>query len=413
METNKESLNRISKLPVRPEIGVIALVADDWSDRWMSRHQILTRLATYFEVVWVNPSPNWREILHEPTTREQTGSRLHDGFHIYEPEFWLPRLYRPRFLADFTFRKRIERAKRLLCRKGCQKIILYLWHPEFEQGLNAIDFDSSCYHIVDEYSFSDVDLPNSPQERKILERVDQVIVHTPALLEKKGPLSRRISLIPNGVAYSTFASAVPEPSALVKIPHPRIGYAGFLKKTLDWKLLGELSRRHLDWSFVFAGAKTHHPEVVEAVLRLSNRPNVYFLGGMSSLEIAKYPQHFDVCLMPYQINDYTNYVYPLKLHEYLASGRPVVASRIRLVSQFDRVIPICAAVEEWSSAISKALQPQANSPESRKARQAIARQYDWDGIVDRIAQILWQNLDIHGELLEQPTDVADLEMLRC
>ena len=44
-----------------PGVGVIALVADEWKSVWMPRHQILSRLAGSFDVVWVNPAGNWRE----------------------------------------------------------------------------------------------------------------------------------------------------------------------------------------------------------------------------------------------------------------------------------------------------------------------------------------------------------------
>ena len=64
---------------------------------------------------------------------------------------------------------------------------------------------------------------------------------------------------------------------------------------------------------------------------------MHFLGGKPSKSLGAYPQHFDVCLMPYVIDDYTRYVYPLKMHEYLAGGRPVVSSPIRSVEDFKHV----------------------------------------------------------------------------
>jgi glycosyltransferase involved in cell wall biosynthesis len=316
------------------------------------------------------------------------------NFHIHQAEPWLPKFYRPASLAHFTFKRRLLRARDMLLRRGCQKVILYVWRPEFIASLDCIPFDLSCYHMVDEYSFSAEEVPTSEQESTLLKRADHVFVHTQALLEKKGRLSHSVNLIPNGVAYLDFASEAPEPLNLAPIPHPRIGYAGFLKKTLDWDLLAALARRHPGYSFVFVGDRTSHDEVDVGVKSLSSYPNVYFLGCVTTRELAHYPQHFDVALMPYILNDYTKYIYPLKLHEYLASGRPVVASPIGILKEFEDVVRLCSTLDDWSLAISQALQYEATSFAARNARQAVARQHDWNVLVGRIAQVFCQKLGL-------------------
>lgn len=70
------------------------------------------------------------------------------------------------------------------------------------------------------------------------------------------------------------------------------------------------------------------------VHEFSRRPNVHFLPLKSQVELAAYPQHFDVCVMPYTLDRYSRSTYPLKLHEYFASGRPVVSTPIEAV-RFD------------------------------------------------------------------------------
>jgi glycosyltransferase involved in cell wall biosynthesis len=384
----------MSKSPLFPQVGVIALVSDQWGDKWMSRHQILTRLATYFHVLWVNPSSDWHEFPNQAALPAVEVSLLPENFRVYQAERWLPRFYKPAWLANLTFRTRLRHARQMLLQRGCQKIILYLWRPEFAGSLDWVPFNLSCYHIVDEYSFSEEELPVSEQEGSLIRRVDHVFVHTQALLEKKGRLSRSVNLIPNGVAYRDFATAVPEPANLAPIPRPRIGYAGFLKKTLDWELLSALAQRHPDYSFVFVGDLVNHDTAERGVSALSRFPNVYFLGCVTTLELAHYPQHFDVAIMPYVLNDYTKYIYPLKLHEYLASGSPVVASPIRLLQEFERIIRLCNTVDDWSLGISQALQHEANSFAARSARQTVARKYDWNVLTNRVAQVFCRKLDL-------------------
>jgi len=384
--------------PLVPDVGVLALVPDRWSDLWQQRHQVLTRLARYFHVTWMNPAREWRAVLTGPVARRtrQAPGRPAGAFTVYEPEFWLPKVYRPQALADLTDRRRLERARRLLVRRGCRRIVLYLWRPEFASALDVVPADLSCYHVDDEYSFSTVEIPTPDAEARLLASVDQVFIHSRALLEKKGAINRHTAWVPNGVDYRAYARPVAEPGDLRAIARPRIGYTGHVKRQLDWALLRELAARHPAWSFVFVGAWNAHPDMLREIEQLSSRPNVHFLGRKSVHELAAYPQHFDVCLMPYRADDYTKYIYPLKLHEYLASGRPAVGTRIRSLEDFAHVLSLAATPDEWSAAIAGALEPAANTVERQAARRAVAKRHDWEVLVRRIAETIAQRLG--GEL---------------
>src|SRR6202040_3412210 len=127
-----------------------------------------------------------------------------------------------------------------------------------------------------------------------------------------------------------------------------------------------------EWSFVLVGPSSPHPEIDAALSELKVRPNVHFLGGKPSTEMMVYPQHFDVCIMPYGNNDYTKYIYPLKLHEYLAGGKPLVGTPIATLAPLRDVVLLPKTAEEWSSAIQKALSAAENTPGSRAARQDFA-----------------------------------------
>jgi glycosyltransferase involved in cell wall biosynthesis len=121
-------------------------------------------------------------------------------------------------------------------------------------------------------------------------------------------------------------------------------------------------------------------------------PNVHMLGAKSVRDLAAYPQHFDVCIMPYQINGYTNNIYPLKLNEYLASGRPVVGSPIRSLIDLRGLIGLATSADEWSSALTAALSPESGSPEAAAARRAVAQHFDWSELVYTIARTICERL---------------------
>jgi glycosyltransferase involved in cell wall biosynthesis len=382
-------------LPPLADIGVIGLVPDVWGGPWQPRHQVLTRLSRYFNVVWCNPSWYWRKLWrrHRPRRRRvDYGSALVPGLTIYQPERWLPAIGRPATLARITMRERLLRARRLLHSQGCRTTILYIWRPWYGLALDVMTCNLSCYHIDDEYTFSTVEQPVEEREARLISRVDQVFIHSPALLEKKGKLNPQTTFVPNGVDYQAYATPRSEPPDLNPIPHPRMGYVGIIKQQLDLPLLAALAERHRQWSFVLVGPTRHRGELVPLIQRLSQMPNVYFLGAKPVEALPAYVQHMDVCMLCYAVNDYTKFIYPLKLHEYLAGGRPVVGSPIRSLEEFSRTIRLARTPEEWSTALNDMLAPTVHSSAQVEARRHIARQYDWNTLVERIARTLCDRL---------------------
>jgi len=379
--------------PLLPEIGVLALVPDAWNLLWQPRQQVLLRLARFFHVVWVDPPQPWRWWERRVTAGEafarapveETGR-----FSVYTP--WLPLLHRPARLARAAERVRLNRARAMLARRGCTAIVLYLWRPHFADALELVPYTQSCYHIDDEYSFAEHAVPLGGDERRLLGSVDQVIVASQGLLAAKGGINPHTAFVPNGVDFGAYAAPWPEPPELARIPHPRIGYTGVVKPQLDWNLLEALIRARPDWSFIFVGPVHREPTTLEVVARLGRRANVHFLGFRTPQALAAYPQHFDVCVMPYRINRYTDQIYPLKLHEYLASGRPTIGTPITTLAAFADVVTLARGPHEWLEAIAKNLTPAATTDERRLARQRAARAHDWGLLVGRIAEIMAERL---------------------
>lgn len=370
--------------------GIIALVPDNWQAIVTLRHQVLRRLARYHPVVWVEPAVNWREFVRPAGAHFLTGDRWSEpspDLQVLATGCRHPLFYRPGWLGTATFASRLYAARKRLVARGADRIALYLWRDAFAPALDLVDHDFSCYHIDDEYRFSDQDLPNSPEEVQLLRRVDQVIVHTPALLAKKGGVNPRTVLIPNGVDFRAFSSPQLEPADLARIPHPRLGYVGVIKRQLDFGLLLRLATARPQWSFVLVGPTTNIEGKQELVAALRGKRNVHFLGSKPAEELPGYAQHLDVCLMCYVVNDYTKYIYPLKLHEYLAAGRPVVSSPIGITQDFGHVLRIAGDDAAWLAALEDALRDTDPDAPAGIARRAVARAYDWDLLVARIAAL--------------------------
>ncbi len=377
-------------------IGVIALVPDHWGPPWSVRHHVLWRLSRHFTTVWIDPAPTWRaawsnrRVDTQPSVCEYGDA---PGLLIYRPSGWLPRLHRLAFLARLTERLRLRHARRLLKDAGCDRFVLYLWRPDLGAALDLVRHDLSCYHIDDEYTFSETEQPVSASEMQLLQRADLVIVHSTALLEKKGRINPHTIHIPNGVDYRAYSTPAAPPADLAAIPQPRIGYIGVIKTQLDLELLRNLAQRHPDWSIVLVGPVGYLGSRAELYRRLCEMPNVHALGPRPLQQLPAYIQHMDVCMLCYRLDDYTRYIYPAKLHEYLASGRPIVGSPIRALDDFRDVITIAASADEWSDAIERALLHDDADEVRKKQRQRIAAGYEWNQLVSRIARSFVEQIE--------------------
>lgn len=378
-------------------VGVIALVPDSWGSVWMPRQQILTRLAHRFDVVWANPPKGWRQYwtpAGDSFLERQEFVQLAPQFTVMIPGKMRPCFYSSDVLRRFIFSRMLADARRYLQRRGATRIVLHLWRHDFLEALDLVAHDMSCYHIDDEYSFSNVDLPNDPREVQLLHRADQVIVHSARLLEKKGGINPHTALVPNGVDYAAFATPQAEPPDLASVPRSRIGYVGVIKKQLDLGLLERIAQARPDWSIVMVGPIGNVSGKEQALADLRARPNVHFLGAKLVEALPGYVQQMDVCIMCYEVNHYTKYIYPLKLHEYLAAGRPSVASAIDAVLDHSDVVTIARSDEDWLSAIASSLEPSASGQAEVARRRARARQYDWGALAQDVAELISERLHL-------------------
>jgi glycosyltransferase involved in cell wall biosynthesis len=364
-----------------PDVGVIALVPDRWDDCWQTRHYVLERLARYFHVIWCNPEPGNGPV----QSRDGQNAATPPGLIVHDPPRWIREVNRPAVLSRLMMRERFRGARRMLVQRGAKTILLSLWRPHHAAALDLVPHHVSCYHIDDEYTFSEIEQATDEREAELIRRVDQVFVTSSGLRDKKGHLNPNTLVVPNGVDYAAYVRARPEPAELAPIPRPRVGYVGVIKKQLDLELVYALAGRHRLWSFVLVGPQKHHDDIGATIQKLAGLPNVHFLGEKPASALPSYTQYMDVCMLCYKVDDYTKFIYPLKLHESLATGLPCVGAPIRTLQEFPNVLDVAGTAEEWSEALESALRPPARSDARRAARREVARDHDWNRLVHTIA----------------------------
>lgn len=216
-----------------------------------------------------------------------------------------------------------------------------------------------------------------PYEDNLLLEADAVFCTSNALIERAEKLAKKVFLFPAGVDFKKFNSSkniAIRPPELSVIPKPIVGYVGAIRAFFDQNLLVAAAHALPDVSFVLVG-----PISIDVSL-LTACPNITFLGKRSHDELPSYINSFDVALIPFVKNSYTDAVYSCKLNEYLALGVPVVATDMRELSlyaeQYGQVLQIAKTEAEFIGAIKSSL---VESDERLKLlRIASAEKNSWD-----------------------------------
>lgn len=175
------------------------------------------------------------------------------------------------------------------------------------------------------------------------------------------------------------------PGDMQAIPRPIIGYVGFITGIrLDSDLLYEIAKERSQYSFVLVGPE----DELFAQHRLHTLNNVHFLGKKEVRELPGYVQHFDVCINPQLVNDITIGNYPLKIDEYLAMGKPAVATSTHTMRDiFSEQVHLASGQTEYLSAIDRAL-TETTDAEKKERRVQFAHSHSWANSVNKIYRII-------------------------
>ena len=171
--------------------------------------------------------------------------------------------------------------------------------------------------------------------------------------------------------------AIPQDVASIK--KPIIGYVGALQSIrLDMELLAYIAKTKPDWSVVLVGPEDEQFKVSS----LHQIENIHFLGSKDPSTLPSFINSFDICLNPQLINQVTIGNYPRKIDEYLAMGKPTVATRTEAMSVFEDHTYLGTTKEEYVVLIEKALAE--DSEEKRQERIRFATTHTWENNVAEI-----------------------------
>ncbi len=225
-------------------------------------------------------------------------------------------------------------------------------------------------------------------EAALMKKVDLVVANSTYLAELAGRFNPHSFYVGQGCDVSLFdkklIASIPEDMKHIK--KPIIGYIGVLYTLrLDIEVLVHIAKSRPDWSVVLVGPEDEAFKASE----LHQIDNVHFLGSKKMDELPAYLYGFDVALNPQKLNEVTIGNYPRKIDEYLAMGKPTVATKTKAMEVFADYVYLAKDKEEYVNLIDLALRE--NSPEKEIEREKLARSHTWDAnakaIYSRIEEI--------------------------
>lgn len=195
----------------------------------------------------------------------------------------------------------------------------------FSRHLDASALVYDCMDELSKFRFAPEGLLELEQE--LIDKADLVFTGGSSLFEAKKDRHASVHLFPSSVDRDHFGkarTAIKDPADQAELPHPRLGFFGVIDERFDIDLLDRIAEMRPEWSFVMAG-----PVVKIAPEDLPQRPNIHYLGPKTYGELPSYLAGWDVALMPFAMNESTQFISPTKTPEYLSGGKPIVSTPVK------------------------------------------------------------------------------------
>jgi glycosyltransferase involved in cell wall biosynthesis len=344
-----------------PFDSVVCFAGVDWwyHNRGHYDIQMMRQFARYVPILFVNsigmrvPPLSEGSVFLDRVRRKLRSIRrgivqVQKGFHVYSP------LYAPgrigRALSTPLLSWQIRAAMRWL---GFRRPLVWVAVPSAGEAVERIASAGVVYQRTDRFE----DFPGIDQarivalDRRLKQRADLTLFCATSLMRAESGDCRRAEFIDHGVDFDRFVrgSEEPEPDELRTIGRPRVGFVGAIDPhTFDPDLLRDVMQRLPELQFVLVGGSTLPKD-------WSDAPNLHMLGQKSYDEVWRYPGACDVLIIPWNRSSWVRGTNPVKLKEYLATGRPIVTTWIDELCRYEGLVTIATDADSFEAGIRAAL----------------------------------------------------------
>jgi len=282
---------------------------------------------------------------------------------------------------------------------GIDDYIVWFYTPMALPLLAELEPRAVVYDCMDELSaFKDAPKQLRQREAALMKSAQLVLCGGPSLFEAKKSLHHNVLCLPSAVDAQHYAPqiATSKIDLMLKaeqiqgrIPGPRLGFFGVIDERLDTDLVAAVADAERDWQVVMVG-----PVVKIDPARLPQRRNIHWLGQQPYPLLPQLVADWDVCLLPFALNESTRFISPTKTLEYMAAEKPIVSTPVHdVVVMYGDVVRIGADPASFVESCRWALSETPYKRAERIAESlATVSRFSWDNtarcVHEAIAKVL-------------------------
>jgi len=272
----------------------------------------------------------------------------------------------------------IRKAMRRL--KFDSPVVINAFTPALGSGLlNKLNERATFYYCYDEITQAAWNNKHGGEmEECFAKEVNAVIVSSDALKTEKLSLNSQTLVVKNGVDTDVFFLSENE---LQERQRPIVGFVGSLDSRIDYQLLIKLIEQSPEFQFQFIGRATE-----EEFDKVKALPNVEWIPPVDYNRLPGFIQNFDVGIIPFVKSSFTEKIYPLKINEYLAMGKPVVMTSFASLPEFNDMVSIAEDANKFKEMIVAAVR--GNSFGKMQQRESFAKKNSWKKRADEFSKII-------------------------
>ena len=307
---------------------------------------------------------------------------------IMESVQWLNSAFLFQYLTKKNSQKLAKNIKHFLDQLNIKEFILFNDSAMF-QGVDLkviLEPKLFIYYIRDYLIAQPYFKKHGPEaEKKLIKQADRVVTNSTYLANYAKKYNENSFFIGQGCDLDMFQpqQITSPPSVFNTIPKPIIGYVGNLTaQRLDIDLLVYLAKNNPNWSLVLVGGE----DEAFKKSQLHELGNVHFLGFQKPETLPIFIYGFDICINPQLINQMSIGNYPRKIDEYLAMGKPVVATKTEGMLMF--ADHVCLALDKYE--FEKGIEHSLNNNNTQLSEERIkfANSHSWENSINKMAALL-------------------------